>query len=379
MNFYSCNSNWRRRLRSPNGHAFSLIEFIAVLTVIAILAAVLAPVLIRRIDQAARTRDAAELSGMADSLQKVILRTGQIPSTNTLVSALANELAVTSNKVALGVRGVPRLFLSDPNLWIGSGNNLLPFTQSSFPLGTGTNIGGVDVPGRNLRLMIISSLVLPLTNNIVFDTVWATPDGAVPSGWTWAGRTDDLRIQRVDLAPLFNRVILNPIDTNKYGSFAIESGPSVSTTNSVTNILANSWYLKSTAIRLFNTNNNPATYTLETKPVVQGDFSYVFEGLAWRGLFSGRATPPSSSDSTAYSESFTQFMALATPFTNSPSGPSAPSGATTLEVLRCFFSIMVGYNFWYQENFAMGSRTANTFLNQNETITSGTLADIIKN
>lgn len=364
--------------------AFSLFEVIGVLAIIAVLSLALAPVLIRRIDQAARDRETAEMNGIATALRSAILRTGEIPDSSTLVAVVANEMAVSSNQVALSGRKVPRRFLIDTDLWIGSTNGLLPYIQSQRPFGTGTNSGGVDVPGRNLRLLILSSLSVALPTNIDFSTAWNTADGAVPPGWSWAGRADDLKIQRLDLAPLFHRVILNPIDTNKFGSFAIESGTNVSATPNVTQIVSNSWYLHGTTLRLCDTNSGSTA--VEFKAAVQGDVSYVFEDLAWRGLYSGHGTNSTPVGGTSGgSAAFQQFMTMATPFTNYPSGPAHQSGVTPNEVLRGMFSVMVNYTFWakevtpsYPTGFAMGSRTANTILNQEETIVSGSMGDLLK-
>jgi type II secretory pathway pseudopilin PulG len=360
--------------------AFSLIQVIAVLAILSVLALALLPVVIRRIDQAARDRDIAELSGMAGALRSVIQRTGQIPDTTTLVATLANEMAVSSNQVALNSRKLARTFLADPNLWIGSANGQLPYLQSTTPLGTGTNSGGLDMPGLNLRLMILSSLNLPLPTSIDFNTAWAAAEDTVPAGWpaSWAGRGRDLRIQRLDLTPLFYHVILNPIDTNKFGSFAIESGQVASATNSVTGIVSNSWYLKGTALRLYNTNSSPTTYTMETKLVVQSDFSYVFEDAAWRGQLSGRGPNAySASDSSSWSGAFAGFMGLATTFTNY-STPTGASGVTTKEILRSYFELMNNYNFWVLENFVPSQDTAWGILNADETEFSRIMNDSLK-
>src|SRR5205814_2149402 len=118
---------------------------------------------------------------------------------------------------------IPRAFLADPNLWIASANGQLPYTQTIA--GTGTNVGGMNLPGLNLRLMILSSLSLSLPATIDFNTTWATAEGSVPPGWpaAWSNRGDDLRIQRLDLTPLFHRVILNPNDLRGFGRFTINS------------------------------------------------------------------------------------------------------------------------------------------------------------
>src|SRR2546430_643076 len=59
--------------------AFTVIEITAVLAVIAILAAVIAPTIIRRVDRAAWTVGTANLSNIAGSFTQSILRTKTIP------------------------------------------------------------------------------------------------------------------------------------------------------------------------------------------------------------------------------------------------------------------------------------------------------------
>jgi type II secretory pathway pseudopilin PulG len=349
----------------PARRAFTLVQVIGTLAIIALLSLALAPVVIRRIDQAARDRDKAEMGGLATALQSAILRTGQVPGSSTLVSVVATEMAVSSNQVALNSRKVARSFLIDTNLWIGSTNGQLPYTQSVTPNGTGTNISGVDLPGRNLRLMFLSSLGPALPSSVDFNGVWNTLDGSVPAGWpaSWSGKGLDLRIQRVDLTPLFCRLILNPIDTNKFGSFAIESGQVVSSTNYVTTILSNSWYLKGAALRLCDTNNGSAV--MEAKTVIQNDTSYVFENLAWRGQFSGWGTNGPWSSPGSSDPSYQGFMTLATTFTNYPTR-TGHAGDTTMEILRSYFELMNNYNFWVEEGFTNTQDSAWSILNADE-------------
>src|ERR1051326_1431853 len=58
--------------RSASGRAFSLIELIGVLAVIAILAAALVPALIRQMDRIAGEQESAALKSFSDSLQQSI-------------------------------------------------------------------------------------------------------------------------------------------------------------------------------------------------------------------------------------------------------------------------------------------------------------------
>src|SRR5439155_11697863 len=60
--------------------AFSLIELVGVLTVIAILAAVAVPALIRQMDRIAGEQESAALKSLGDALQQSIVRNRSVPS-----------------------------------------------------------------------------------------------------------------------------------------------------------------------------------------------------------------------------------------------------------------------------------------------------------
>jgi type II secretory pathway pseudopilin PulG len=341
--------------------AFTLIEMVGVLAVLAILASVLIPAIVKRIDQAVRVRDAAELNGMAAAFQSAVQRTGQIPAGgNSLVSFLATEMAVSATQIATNSRNVARAFVVDPNLWIGSSSGGLPYNQSSSPFGTRTNIGGTALPGVNLRLMIISSIAEPLPTISNFNDTWATPDGVVPSSWpaNW-GRADDLTIQRIDVTRYFKRAILNPIDTNLYGSFAIESGQSVSATNPVPSII-DSWYLQGTTLRLCDT-NTPGVCTIEAKTAIQADASYVFENAAWRGQLSGWGTngPVPAITIPSSMNAANQFTMWATNISVLPVNPHSSGAYLPLAIASDFYSFMNAYNVWAANNFKGSQTTIN--------------------
>src|SRR2546428_8872166 len=83
-------------LRTPaSGRAFSLIEFIGVLAVIAILAAVMVPALIRQMDKIAGEQESAALNSLSDALQQSILRNRYIPSERDWATNISTEFAQT--------------------------------------------------------------------------------------------------------------------------------------------------------------------------------------------------------------------------------------------------------------------------------------------
>src|SRR5580765_4859035 len=109
-------------------HAFTLIELIGVLAVLAILAAVLVPALIRQMDKLAGDQESAALKSFGDALQQSIMRltpahptNHYIPSHTDWASTVATELGVDVVNVTTNSRRQPRFFLIDPNLNINGG------------------------------------------------------------------------------------------------------------------------------------------------------------------------------------------------------------------------------------------------------------------
>src|SRR5438034_7770680 len=81
MHFQGSDSSARRNSeRSVGRAAFTIIELVGVLTVVAVLAAALIPNVIRRIDRATLQRESSDLSTMANGLVRTIVRDKQIPA-----------------------------------------------------------------------------------------------------------------------------------------------------------------------------------------------------------------------------------------------------------------------------------------------------------
>src|SRR5438874_798809 len=170
---------------------FTLIEMIAVLSVIAILVAAIVPSVIRRMDRGAWTRETADLNSIADALTQSILRTKIVPGTNTWATAIATQMSLPVSAITTNPRRFARAFLIDTNLSIGAG---LPYTQTT---------NGTAKPA-NARMIIVSSLAraLPIASGVPpaadFSNIWNAAENTVPAGSPfagWQGTGEDLRIK----------------------------------------------------------------------------------------------------------------------------------------------------------------------------------------
>ncbi len=95
---------------------FSLIEFIGVLAIMAILAATLLPVAVRRADRAACSREVADLNAISNAFVIQTLRTRSIPDQNGWLQAVANWASRPAAQISTTPRGFNRALLIDANL-----------------------------------------------------------------------------------------------------------------------------------------------------------------------------------------------------------------------------------------------------------------------
>ncbi|MBL9135022.1 MAG: hypothetical protein JNK85_04095 [Verrucomicrobiales bacterium] len=265
---------------------FSVIELVGVLAIMAILAVALIPALMKGYDRVARENESRALESMGNGLRGHILRFQNIPSHTNYSTQLATELGWQVSDVLTNARGMRRVYLIDP--WIT--NTLpVPYTQ--------TALGLTNPITPNVRVVLLSSVGAPLpaslvsgfaTSATVFSNIWNAAEQAVPTGWTWKGNGEDLRMCRVDLDSLFVPVVLNydtyTVNATNRGRFTIGA--------SVTNILpviptytAN--FIKGTVLGLHS--HADSANTLQVREVVQHPLSFIYEKDAWRGqLFLGR-------------------------------------------------------------------------------------------
>jgi len=259
----------------------SLIECVGVLAVVAILAAALIPVAIRQLDRLASDREIAILKALSDGLQSSILRNRYIPSQTDWASIIATETGMDIGSVASNSQRRLRVFQADSSGWLSSN---LPYTQT---------YAGTPTYPANARVLLLSSLgpSLPLSSGMSsaadFANIWDTPPGTIPtaSQWTsWNGRPDDLKIQRLNLSPLFVKLVLGTYTANSNGQYTIDTS---ALQQAPKNNGVDGYYLRGTLLGLYS--GAPAN-TPDAKQILANDMSFAFEAGAWKGTIQGGVT-----------------------------------------------------------------------------------------
>jgi prepilin-type N-terminal cleavage/methylation domain-containing protein len=302
---------------------FTLIEMIGALAVMAILAAALLPALIKHTDKLVADQETATLQALGTALQNNVLRTRSIPPPDNTawVAVVTNELGMNAALVANNPRNRARVFVVDTN---GFSPLSLPYMQTS---------AGSSVPPAQPRFMLVSSLGAALPGGVVsapaqaiFNDLWNTAPGAMPSHPIWSGwnngRGDDLVVQRMTLAPFFVHLILTTNNsTPNYGSYRIDSGPVI--TNG-----CNAYFLQGSVLNLYS------NAVLDSQQIPQRDCSFVYDQNVWRSSITSSplvyTNPP-------------DFSSIVDAFVNS--GPLSVT-PPRIQVVSDFIAYMTNYNNW---------------------------------
>ena len=292
--FTVCNSE-----RGSCSAGFTLLEMVGVLAMLAILASMMAPAFVKQLDHAAWNKELSDLGAISNAVVLQALRGKTIPDATTWSQSVATWVARPVSQVASNPRGIARLFLIDPALQLaGEG---LPYVQTNT--GTARPVGA--------RVMILSSIgpPVPVTNtNANFSDIWNTPTLVKPASWAgWQGSGEDLLIQRINLEPLFYRLILVNRSGDPNAVATIDANPSEKITN------RDAFYLAGTTIRL----NSGASTNMTS--LLTGDVSYVFENGGWQAqIVDGPPSSPSSVAS-AFATNLSYFLAAPVNIDNSAS------------------------------------------------------------
>ena len=351
-------NSYNQKSPGRNAIAFSLIEFIGVLAILAIVAAAIASATIRRLDIAVANLESTNLVSFSTALQNSALRNRYIPGptgASNWVQMIATELGISPYMVTTNNRNFRRVLLVDPN------NSLsLPYTQSL----TGT----ASILPPNARAIILSTLGPAFPTTLVdgttndFNAIWTTPDGARPTVSSsnplnsWNGKGGDLVVQRIDFGSLFVHLVLwnYPPPNPPQGRFLIDPLPGQVATNSANLVPQNSvntYYFRTTLLSLWDSQVNPAR---QVDQILNRDTAFFYIQSVWRGTLDfGVGLGQGSTNIVESSKVGAAFGATAAAFLSS--AYSTDTATTPPMVLTAMSNLMALYIPYASSNFPPGN------------------------
>jgi prepilin-type N-terminal cleavage/methylation domain-containing protein len=180
-------------MKTPRSHpaaAFTLIELIGVLAIMAILASVAVPNALHAIDRAAASAETQTMANLGQEVKYYLRDQGVAPTAANWATALAAYADLSPAGVAANSRNPARVYVADP---AGAPPQRVLLLSSLR--------GGLDLPP--------AAAIDPAA----FQQIWQTPDGTVPDPSSWpgwnawgavAGSGAFLVIERVNLAPVYD-------------------------------------------------------------------------------------------------------------------------------------------------------------------------------
>jgi prepilin-type N-terminal cleavage/methylation domain-containing protein len=328
---------WNSSLAVRGGRrGFTLVEIVAVLAVVLILALAMLAAGVRHLDFLSAQAETAALKTISAALQSSILQARYIPDQNSWYSCVATNAGMHTNDVLYTPRNIRRVYLIDPSFLVGTGSGQpLPYSQTI----TGSAFNPV-----NARVMILSSMgtALPVTSgtNSAFNTIWNTPDGLVPNDLAWSSfkNGSDLKIQRLNLQALFHQVIINPSAYNTTGGFSIDT--------SITNKppaagsgAFSGYYLHGTVLGLYWTN------VPVISQMIARDCSFTFDNAGWHGSLLNL----NSSTNSQIASANLMYDTIVQLFLSSPS--NIYNGETPMQVFSAYTNYLTAYYTWATNGF----------------------------
>ncbi len=310
--------------------AFSLIEMIGVLAVIAILAAVLLPALIKQTDKLAADQESATLQSFGTAIQNNALRTRIIPDNTTWISVITNELGMNSLLVSSNPRNRARVFVIDAN-----GLTPMPYPQ--------TSVGFTNTSPPQPRFMIVSSLGTNLRSGLIsnpgltiFNDLWSTTAGTIPANAIWSGwnkgRGDDLIVQRVNLSPYFVHLILTTNNSTANALYSIDLGAITNIASIPTRGSLDAYFIQGSVLNLYS---NSSAFP-DSQQILQRDTSFVYDQNVWRSSITSISLANTN---------VPDFSGIVNAFANAGT-PGDPSNPQPNKVALDFIAYMRAYNDW---------------------------------
>lgn len=251
------------KLRINQG--FTLIEMIGVMAILAILAATIAPSILKDIDRSVAETEQQNLAALAKELEIYIQETKIIPSRTEWDAALATVSSRPLNKINQNARFFNRRYYVDPRFFSNTDTNFAQYTQTSG--NTTSPVSPRIILASNLK----GNLPANLTNSTTFNAVWDQTLGAtIVEG-------PDIVLERINLKGLFHRVILGNDNTTDQPAYQLEN-------NALTSIPSGGlefFVLSNTKINLYEA---PFTNNVIEKVLIADNsknLNYQFNGSNW--------------------------------------------------------------------------------------------------
>ncbi|MBK8002026.1 MAG: hypothetical protein IPK15_25840, partial [Verrucomicrobia bacterium] len=275
-----------RHTLATDRSAFSMIEMIGVIAIMAIAAAVIMPNLAQRMSRQNGEKEDKMLDVLGEGLTRYVQTYQVIPGANTWISSVASVTGLTTNEVRRVMpadSSTARVYLIHPS-----------FTPSSTSGGTFADpLWSQVVAGASAvtspRILIISvhkpGLTLPVTSGkassaSAFDAIWDwvldPSTEAPPSGWSssWTGNGEFLHVERINLTPLFHRVTIN--NSEFPDSVPIYSVGSVGKAALDSDAAMDAYFIANTLLRFYKDDDN--NNDLDISHSLTGTANFIYEG-----------------------------------------------------------------------------------------------------
>ncbi|MGE0388176.1 MAG: type II secretion system protein [Gammaproteobacteria bacterium] len=184
-------ARYARRVRG-----FTLIEMIGVLAILASIAAVMTPAVVRSVDDAFADAERRTLATLAAGLRASVERNQSVPAASGWVAAIAAQVGAAPAQIARNERGRLRGYYADPRF--------LTTTDTAF--GGYVQGSGLASAPPSPRILLVSNLTAdapaaPATS-AAFDAIWNQSAGAAVTEGT------KVFVERIHLAAAFEPVLL---------------------------------------------------------------------------------------------------------------------------------------------------------------------------
>jgi type II secretory pathway pseudopilin PulG len=348
--------------------AFAMIVWVAVIAIIGILAAIILPLLISGKDFQVARDENTTLSVLATAFQDVVRRDAYIPAATNWADTIAVDAAMSMAAITNNPRGQPRILLIDTAGWFT--NVTLPYTQMVA--------GNTNLP-VNARMIIASSLGVPLPaaltngplNATNFSALWNAAEGTTnfPTTGVWAGwngRSEDVKLQRIDLDPLFiglQPLVTYPAPAGPLGLYSIGNDTNLYQAQylNLSNPPPAAYYLQSTILRLYSD-----TAHLDSTQVLNQNGSFFYRDKIWQS--GGGGAVPTGVDLSGVVFAFLNAV---------PNTQAANGGDQQRLVVQSMMNYMSNYIAWADGGFS-DTTLKNYLLNTAQPGMIGTIQDLFQ-